>query len=177
MGVADLVAATVVHHATLEIRSDRPLQILDLTSLVESVVRRAGLWDGLVAVTTRHTTTGLLVNEQEPLLEADLAAMFERLVPDRRVLCARRPRPARRRARPGSDEMDMPIARPRCCARRRRCRYEAAALALGRWQRRAVRGVRRRSTPAGVGRLPWAEPRRRGRPSGHGRIVRMSHPG
>lgn len=81
MGVAELVAATVVHHATVEILSDRALQILDLTSLVESVVRRAGLWDGLVAVTTRHTTTGLLVNEQEPLLEADLTAMLERLAP------------------------------------------------------------------------------------------------
>jgi secondary thiamine-phosphate synthase enzyme len=81
MGVAELVAATVVHHATVEIRSDRALQIVDLTALVESVVRRAGLWDGLVAVTTRHTTTGLLVNEREPLLEADLAAMLERLAP------------------------------------------------------------------------------------------------
>jgi secondary thiamine-phosphate synthase enzyme len=32
-------------------------------------------------VVTRHTTTGLLLNEHEPLLASDLAAMFERLVP------------------------------------------------------------------------------------------------
>ncbi len=81
MAVAEVVAATVVHHAVLDIHSDRALQLLDLTPLVAAVVRRAGLWEGLVAVTTRHTTTGLLVNEREPLLEGDLAAMFERLAP------------------------------------------------------------------------------------------------
>jgi secondary thiamine-phosphate synthase enzyme len=81
MGVAESVTPTVVHHATLELRSGRPLEMIDLTPLVASVVQRAGLWEGLVAVTTRHTTTGLLVNEHEPLLEDDLKAMFERLAP------------------------------------------------------------------------------------------------
>jgi secondary thiamine-phosphate synthase enzyme len=81
MGVAEVVTPTVVHHATLELRSERSLQMIDLTPLIASVVQRAGLWDGLVAVTTRHTTTGLLVNEHEPLLEDDVTAMFERLVP------------------------------------------------------------------------------------------------
>jgi secondary thiamine-phosphate synthase enzyme len=81
MGVAEVAAATVVHHATLELRSEHALQVLDLTPLLTSVVERAGLWEGLIAVTTRHTTTGLLVNELEPLLESDLAAMFERVAP------------------------------------------------------------------------------------------------
>ena len=39
--------------------------MLDLTPLLTSVVERAGLWEGLIAVTTRHTTTGLLVNEHD----------------------------------------------------------------------------------------------------------------
>jgi secondary thiamine-phosphate synthase enzyme len=30
---------------------------------------------------TRHTTTGLLINEHEPLLLTDLEAMFERVAP------------------------------------------------------------------------------------------------
>jgi secondary thiamine-phosphate synthase enzyme len=35
----------------------------------------------VVVVYTRHTTTGLLINEHEPLLLADFEALFERLAP------------------------------------------------------------------------------------------------
>ena len=81
MRVAEADGTTVVHHATVTLDTASRFQIVDITSLVESVVRRAGLWDGLVCVVTRHTTTGLIVNEHEPLLGDDLAAMFERLAP------------------------------------------------------------------------------------------------
>ncbi|MGE0361328.1 MAG: secondary thiamine-phosphate synthase enzyme YjbQ [Vicinamibacterales bacterium] len=81
MPVADAAPGTVVHRAVVTVETDRPMQIVDLTPLVDAVVERVGLVDGLVAVTTRHTTTGLLVNEHEPLLEADLLAMLERLAP------------------------------------------------------------------------------------------------
>ena len=37
--------------------------------------------EGLLVAQTRHTTTGLLINEHEPLLLADLEALFERLAP------------------------------------------------------------------------------------------------
>jgi secondary thiamine-phosphate synthase enzyme len=81
MRVADVDHATIVHHATLTLDTDRGLEILDITAHVETVVRRAGLWEGLVAVVTRHTTTGLIVNEHEPLLGGDLLAMLERVAP------------------------------------------------------------------------------------------------
>jgi secondary thiamine-phosphate synthase enzyme len=81
MAVADTAPATVVHRAVLTVETRAPLQIVDLTPLVDTVVRQAGLADGLVAVTTRHTTTGLLVNEHEPLLGLDVMAMLERLAP------------------------------------------------------------------------------------------------
>ena len=68
MGVAETALITVVHRAVLTVETERAVQIVDLTPLVASVVRRVGLVDGLVAVTTRHTTTGLIVNEHEPLL-------------------------------------------------------------------------------------------------------------
>jgi len=81
MPVADTTSGTVVHRAVVTVDTDRPMQIVDLTPLVAAVVERAGLVDGLVAVTTRHTTTGLLLNEHEPLLEHDVLAMLERLAP------------------------------------------------------------------------------------------------
>ena len=44
-------------------------------------VDEAGLVEGLLVAQTRHTTTGLMINEHEPLLLADLEALFERLAP------------------------------------------------------------------------------------------------
>jgi secondary thiamine-phosphate synthase enzyme len=82
MTVADTASFTVVHRAVLTVETEQPLQIVDLTPLVDAVIRRAGLADGLVAVTTRHTTTGLMLNEHEPLLGLDVMALLGRLAPE-----------------------------------------------------------------------------------------------
>lgn len=70
-----------VRHRTLTVTSRRPFECIDLTTTLASVVREAGLRSGFLVVQTRHTTTGLLVNEHEPLLLDDIEAMFERLAP------------------------------------------------------------------------------------------------
>jgi secondary thiamine-phosphate synthase enzyme len=44
-------------------------------------LRAAGLEAGWVNVQTRHTTTGICVNEHERLLVGDLLALLERLAP------------------------------------------------------------------------------------------------
>ena len=77
--VRDLV--TVAHHSLLTVESRAPLSWIDLTPAVDRMVRACGLWIGTISVQTRHTTTGILVNEHEPLLFEDLTAMFERLAP------------------------------------------------------------------------------------------------
>lgn len=70
-----------VRHVVLTLRTTRPVEVVDLTEAIERAVADAGLWLGVVSVQTRHTTTGLMVNEYEPQLLDDLAAMFERLAP------------------------------------------------------------------------------------------------
>lgn len=57
------------------------LQLVDLTDRIARAVREARLETGLVNVQTRHTTTGIVVNEDEPLLREDFAALLERLAP------------------------------------------------------------------------------------------------
>ena len=76
-------AAPVVLHKTLTLHTVHAMQFLDVTRLVEAAVQHAELHSGLVTVQTRHTTTGILINEYEPLLLADLRALFERLAPAR----------------------------------------------------------------------------------------------
>jgi secondary thiamine-phosphate synthase enzyme len=63
------------------VRSDAAVTVVDLTARVERFIARAGLRAGWVNVQTRHTTTGICVNENEPLLVSDLLALLERLAP------------------------------------------------------------------------------------------------
>lgn len=65
----------------IAIRTERPVQIVDLTPQVAACVRDAGLWAGLASVQVLHTTAGLLLNEKEPLLFEDLERMLERVAP------------------------------------------------------------------------------------------------
>ena len=76
-------AAPAVQHKTLTVHTVHPMQFVDLTRLIETAVQHAGLHAGVVTVQTRHTTTGLLINEHEPLLLTDFRALFERLAPAR----------------------------------------------------------------------------------------------
>jgi len=65
----------------VRIRTTEAVGVHDLTARVEGFLRSARLETGWVNVQTRHTTTGICVNENEPLLLTDLLALLERLAP------------------------------------------------------------------------------------------------
>ncbi len=134
MRVAEADGTTVVHHATVTLETACPLQIVDITPLVESVVQRAGLWDGLVCVATRHTTAGLLVNEHEPLLGDDLAAMFERLAPASGVY-AHDDFTRRQALPPGERRNGHAHCRAALLRASETLPVSGGVLTLGRWQR------------------------------------------
>jgi secondary thiamine-phosphate synthase enzyme len=74
-------AGVRVCHDRVELRTQTRIQFVDLTELVAERVRRAGVAHGLVSVQVMHTTAGILVNENEPLLLEDLGGMLERAAP------------------------------------------------------------------------------------------------
>jgi secondary thiamine-phosphate synthase enzyme len=63
------------------IRTTEPVAVVDLTARIEAFLAAAALEAGWVNVQTRHTTTGICVNEDEPRLIGDLLALLERLCP------------------------------------------------------------------------------------------------
>ena len=67
--------------ATLRLATSTPLEIIDLTDRVGAFLGAVHLETGWVNVQSRHTTTGLVVNEHEPLLLEDLTNLLERLAP------------------------------------------------------------------------------------------------
>ena len=79
---AEAPAGAQVRHLVVSVVTRDPVEFVDITPALARVVEGLGLRDGVLTVYTRHTTTGLLINEHEPLLFSDVQAMFERLVPE-----------------------------------------------------------------------------------------------
>lgn len=65
----------------LNIETSRRIELIDITSEVKEEVRISGVREGVCIISTRHTTAGVIVNENENGLREDILNMLERLVP------------------------------------------------------------------------------------------------
>ena len=65
----------------IEFDSTRSTEFVDITDRIRESVRRSGLRDGRVHLQSMHTTLGIAVNENEPLLHRDFENLLERLAP------------------------------------------------------------------------------------------------
>jgi octaprenyl-diphosphate synthase len=65
----------------LVFETTHPTQFVDLTQRLRDEVQNTGLLTGRIHLQSLHTTLGLAVNENEPLLLRDFKTMLERLAP------------------------------------------------------------------------------------------------
>jgi octaprenyl-diphosphate synthase len=65
----------------LRFETSRSTEFVDITDRLRDEVRRSGLTIGRVHIQSLHTTVGLAINENEPLLIRDFETLLERLVP------------------------------------------------------------------------------------------------
>ncbi len=65
----------------LEVPTSKRFQIVDITDDVQRLVYCAKVKHGIAVVFTRHTTTGLFINEAEKGLLEDIKAKMKELVP------------------------------------------------------------------------------------------------
>lgn len=66
---------------TIGLQTLHDLEIINITGIVKEAVASAGLTNGTVHIMTKHTTSGITVNESLPDIEKDLLEMLERLAP------------------------------------------------------------------------------------------------
>ena len=66
---------------TIRHLSESVEEYFNITRQVHDIVRESGVKNGFVAVITAHTTTGIVVNEALPCVEADISEMLEKSVP------------------------------------------------------------------------------------------------
>jgi secondary thiamine-phosphate synthase enzyme len=76
-----VAASRTCAHTTIRIDTERPTQFIDLTSDIEAFVAASAIQSGLLNVQSFHTTAAIVVNEHDPLLLTDFAALLERLAP------------------------------------------------------------------------------------------------
>jgi len=66
---------------TLNVKTKRGPQFVDITDKVQEATTRAGIQNGFAVVFSRHTTAAIRINEAEPHLIADMEEMLEKMVP------------------------------------------------------------------------------------------------
>ncbi len=66
----------------MNIRTTGRTELIDITDRVRAVVLENGINDGIVIISTWHTTSGIIINENERGLKNDIIDMLERLIPE-----------------------------------------------------------------------------------------------
>ena len=75
------VAGPVLRRMTCTVSTERAPQFVDITDRVQRLVRESGVSNGIAIVFCRHTTAAIRVNENEPLLIADMEEFLKRVAP------------------------------------------------------------------------------------------------
>jgi len=68
-------------HRAFTIRTNERLELINLTSRVRDFVRASGVREGMVLVSSLHTTFGLMVNEWQDALLHDIKGMLSTVIP------------------------------------------------------------------------------------------------
>lgn len=72
----------MVKTTTFTLLTDQYNQFIRITDQVEKAVAGSGVKNGMVTVLSKHTTTGITVNESLECLESDIDDFLRRLVPE-----------------------------------------------------------------------------------------------
>ncbi|WP_461866716.1 secondary thiamine-phosphate synthase enzyme YjbQ [Thermococcus sp.] len=65
----------------INIKTSREFEIVDITGDIQHLVWKSGIKEGIAVVFTRHTTTGLFINENESGLLQDIKERMGELIP------------------------------------------------------------------------------------------------
>src|SRR3954465_4227230 len=74
-------APAACRHTQIRVNSEQATDFIDVTDRLKALVAEAGIRLGFVVVQSLHTTGGVVVNENEPLLLSDFAAALENAAP------------------------------------------------------------------------------------------------
>jgi secondary thiamine-phosphate synthase enzyme len=65
----------------IEIETKESTALIDITREVKEIVKSKDIDSGICVLFTRHTTTGIIINENEPGLKNDILMLLNELIP------------------------------------------------------------------------------------------------
>lgn len=65
----------------IEVSTKESTELVDITREVKGVVASKGVDSGVCVIFTKHTTTGIIINENEAGLKSDILTFLNELVP------------------------------------------------------------------------------------------------
>lgn len=70
-----------IYKQKFELDSTTQIEFLDITDKVQEIIDNSGVREGQVLVYSPHTTLGIMINHNEPMLLQDFLKVFHRLIP------------------------------------------------------------------------------------------------
>jgi secondary thiamine-phosphate synthase enzyme len=70
-----------IYKERIDLESKTQFEFMDITDKVQDVIERSGVREGQVTVYVPHTTMGVALNHNEPMLLQDFMRTFYKLVP------------------------------------------------------------------------------------------------
>ncbi|MDO5836525.1 MAG: secondary thiamine-phosphate synthase enzyme YjbQ [Methanobacterium sp.] len=72
----------VLKRGTVKVNTSRRVEIQDITREVDDVLKNSGVKDGLLNIYSRHSTSAVVINENETGLVSDFQLALQKLVPE-----------------------------------------------------------------------------------------------
>ncbi|MFQ5815434.1 MAG: secondary thiamine-phosphate synthase enzyme YjbQ [Candidatus Hydrothermarchaeaceae archaeon] len=70
-----------MEHKVITVNTVERTQFMDITAEAEAFVSESGARDGVLHIYSRHTTAGIVINENESRLLRDMEGMLDKLIP------------------------------------------------------------------------------------------------
>jgi secondary thiamine-phosphate synthase enzyme len=65
----------------LKVKTSKRIELVDITSEIQEDVRKNEIHEGICLISTRHTTAGIIINENESGIKEDILDLLSKLVP------------------------------------------------------------------------------------------------
>jgi secondary thiamine-phosphate synthase enzyme len=72
----------VLKREIVGLNTSKRVEIQDITGEVDAVLKNSGVKDGLLNIYSRHSTSAVVINENEPGLVRDFQLALQKLVPE-----------------------------------------------------------------------------------------------
>lgn len=69
-------------HENIQIDTNNSIEVINITKQVQEIIDKNKIQDGLVNISTKHTTSGIMINEDEAGLKKDYVNFLEKIVPE-----------------------------------------------------------------------------------------------